>query len=73
MLISGTYINQSSILTLDGPQFFNNPDTELVGIYDERVDFQWTIILEPGKIVQLFFQMFDLENSTDCQYDRLKV
>ena len=62
-------------MTLDGPQFFKIPDiyTDSVGTYDHMLDLQWTIILEPGKIVQLFFTVFDIENSKDCIYDRLKV
>ena len=73
MYFSGTYTNQSIILTLDGSQLFLNPDTERIGTYDHLLDLQWTIILEPGKIVQLFFLMFDIEKSKDCLYDRLKV
>ena len=72
-IFSGTYTNQSIILTLDGSQLFLNPDTERIGTYDHLLDLQWTIILEPGKIVQLFFLTFDIEKSKDCLYDRLKV
>ena len=61
------------MLTLGGPQFINNPDADMIETYDYMLYLQWTIILEPGKIVQLFFPMFDIENSKGCLYDRLKV
>ena len=60
-------------MTLEEQQFFKSPDTYKVDSYDHMLDLQWTIILEPGKIVQLFFLLFDVENSKHCLYDRLKV
>ncbi|XP_066255144.1 cubilin [Euwallacea similis] len=41
--------------------------------YNANKDCKWVIIAPPEKVVQLTWMMFNLEKSTDCAYDNVKV
>ncbi|XP_055381621.1 dorsal-ventral patterning protein tolloid isoform X2 [Condylostylus longicornis] len=41
--------------------------------YDENMDCEWTIKTTSGSNVQLFFNDFDVEDSTNCTYDYVEI
>jgi len=43
------------------------------GIYQERRDCTWKIIVPPGNHIQLEFEVFDIEDGDKCPYDYVEV
>ena len=41
--------------------------------YPENFDWEWYLIVPEGRQVQLTFDIFELEQSTDCENDYLEV
>ncbi|XP_037612385.1 cubilin [Sebastes umbrosus] len=52
---------------------FGSPDTNLDGRYEPRMDCLWTIEMPVNRAVNLTFDTFDLESSSSCRFDRVKV
>uniref|UniRef100_A0A8C6U660 CUB domain-containing protein n=1 Tax=Neogobius melanostomus TaxID=47308 RepID=A0A8C6U660_9GOBI len=50
-----------------------SPDPNLDGRYEPRMDCTWIIEMPVNKAVNLSFSSFDLESSSDCRYDYVKV
>ncbi|XP_060536860.1 cubilin [Cylas formicarius] len=43
------------------------------GAYPAHANCQWVIIAPPGKVIQLTWMMFSLEQSFDCTYDYVQI
>ena len=41
--------------------------------YSDNLDLQWNITVPKGYQIRLYFTVFDVEYSADCEYDYLKV
>ncbi|XP_074549445.1 cubilin [Halichoeres trimaculatus] len=52
---------------------FGSPDPNLDGRYEPRMDCMWTIEMPVNKVINLTFTSFDLESSSSCRYDYVKV
>nr|XP_033964372.1 cubilin-like [Pseudochaenichthys georgianus] len=52
---------------------FGSPDPNLDDRYEFRMDCMWTIEMPPNTVVNLTFESFDLEDSSNCRYDYLNV
>ena len=52
---------------------FGSPDPNLDGRYEPRMDCLWTIEMPVNKAINLTFSSFDLESSTNCRYDSVRV
>uniref|UniRef100_I3KD12 Cubilin n=1 Tax=Oreochromis niloticus TaxID=8128 RepID=I3KD12_ORENI len=52
---------------------FGSPDPNLDGVYEPRMDCLWTIEMPVNKAVNLTFDSFELETSTTCRYDYVRV
>nr|XP_033495310.1 cubilin [Epinephelus lanceolatus] len=52
---------------------FGSPDPNLDGRYEPRMDCMWTIEMPVNKAINLTFESFDLESSSTCRYDYVKV
>ncbi|KAF0028409.1 hypothetical protein F2P81_019496 [Scophthalmus maximus] len=52
---------------------FGSPDPNLDGSYEPRMDCMWTIEMPVNRAVNLTFNSFELESSSTCRYDSVKV
>ncbi|XP_060950209.1 cubilin [Limanda limanda] len=52
---------------------FGSPDPNLDGRYEPRMDCLWTIEMPVNRAINLTFNSFQLENSSPCRYDYVKV
>ncbi|XP_041670250.1 cubilin [Cheilinus undulatus] len=52
---------------------FGSPDPNLDGFYEPRMDCMWTIEMPLNRVVNLTFTSFELESSSTCYYDYVKV
>ncbi|XP_047455679.1 cubilin [Mugil cephalus] len=52
---------------------FGSPDPNLDGRYEPRLDCVWTIEAQVNQAINLTFTSFDLESSSTCRYDYVKV
>ncbi|XP_028288640.1 cubilin [Parambassis ranga] len=52
---------------------FGSPDPNLDGRYEPRMDCLWTIEMPVNKAINLTFSSFDLESSSTCRFDYVKV
>lgn len=52
---------------------FGSPDPDLDGRYEPRMDCRWTIELPVNRAVNLTFNSFEVESSSTCVYDYVKV
>lgn len=52
---------------------FGSPDPNLDGRYEPRMNCLWTIEMPVNKAINLTFNSFDLESSSPCGYDFVKV
>uniref|UniRef100_A0A3Q4HHJ3 Cubilin (intrinsic factor-cobalamin receptor) n=1 Tax=Neolamprologus brichardi TaxID=32507 RepID=A0A3Q4HHJ3_NEOBR len=52
---------------------FGSPDPNLDGVYEPRMNCLWTIEMPVNKAVNLTFDSFELETSTTCRYDYVRV
>ncbi|TNN61141.1 Cubilin [Liparis tanakae] len=52
---------------------FGSPDANQDGLYEPRLDCLWTIETPVNKAVNLTFSSFDIEASSTCRYDYVKV
>uniref|UniRef100_A0A672HTS6 Cubilin (intrinsic factor-cobalamin receptor) n=1 Tax=Salarias fasciatus TaxID=181472 RepID=A0A672HTS6_SALFA len=52
---------------------FGSPDPNLDGRYEQRMNCLWTVEMPINNAVNLTFSSFDLETSSDCRYDSVKV
>uniref|UniRef100_A0A3B5L191 Cubilin n=1 Tax=Xiphophorus couchianus TaxID=32473 RepID=A0A3B5L191_9TELE len=50
-----------------------SPDPNLDGRYEPRMNCVWTIEMPVNKAVNLSFSSFDLESSSTCRYDYVKI
>ncbi|XP_072307339.1 cubilin [Eucyclogobius newberryi] len=50
-----------------------SPDVDLDGRYEPYLDCTWTIELPINRAVNLSFSTFDLESSSTCRYDHVKI
>ncbi|XP_027132680.1 cubilin, partial [Larimichthys crocea] len=53
--------------------FFGSPDPNLDGRYEPRMDCLWIIDMPVNRAVNLTFNSFELESSSTCRYDFVKV
>ncbi|KAM7390891.1 hypothetical protein PAMA_008881 [Pampus argenteus] len=51
----------------------SSPDPNLDGQYEPRMDCLWTIEMPVNKAINLTFSSFELESSSTCYYDYVKV
>ncbi|KAJ8389047.1 hypothetical protein AAFF_G00124440 [Aldrovandia affinis] len=59
---------------LTGPAgTFSYPNTPGGDEYDHLVSCAWVVRVDPNKIVRITFPHFDLESSTNCNYDFLQI
>uniref|UniRef100_A0A4W6F2P1 Cubilin n=1 Tax=Lates calcarifer TaxID=8187 RepID=A0A4W6F2P1_LATCA len=52
---------------------FGSPDPNLDGRYEPRMDCMWTIEMPVNRAINLTFNSFELESSSTCRYDYVKV
>lgn len=52
---------------------FGSPDPNLDEKYEPRMDCLWIIEMPVNKAVNLTFNSFELESSSTCRYDYVKV
>ncbi|XP_034025114.1 cubilin [Thalassophryne amazonica] len=52
---------------------FGSPDPNLDGRYEPMLNCIWTLSVPVNNIINLNFSSFDLESSSTCRYDYLKV
>ena len=52
---------------------FGSPDPNLDEKYEPRMDCLWIIEMPVNKAVNLSFNSFELESSSTCRYDYVKV
>ncbi|XP_015810319.3 cubilin [Nothobranchius furzeri] len=52
---------------------FGSPDPNLDGRYEPNMNCVWTIEMPVNKAINLTFESFDLETSSTCAYDYIKV
>lgn len=52
---------------------FGSPDPNLDGVYEPQMNCLWTIEMPVNKAVNLTFDSFELETSTNCRYDYVRV
>ncbi|XP_070708966.1 cubilin [Pempheris klunzingeri] len=52
---------------------FGSPDPNLDGRYEPGMDCLWTIEMSVNKAINLTFNSFELESSSSCYYDYVKV
>ncbi|XP_038578939.1 cubilin [Micropterus salmoides] len=52
---------------------FGSPDPNLDGRYEPRMDCLWTIEMPVSRVINLTFNSFELEASSTCRYDYVKV
>uniref|UniRef100_A0AAQ4PGY7 Cubilin n=1 Tax=Gasterosteus aculeatus aculeatus TaxID=481459 RepID=A0AAQ4PGY7_GASAC len=52
---------------------FGSPDPDLDGRYEPRMDCRWTIELPVNRAVNLTFNSFEVESSSTCVYDYVRV
>ena len=52
---------------------FGSPDFNDDGYYENRLECDWTLIIEPGYVILLLIETFDVEIDPNCAYDSLKV
>ncbi|CAG5895667.1 unnamed protein product [Menidia menidia] len=52
---------------------FGSPDPNLDGRYEPGMDCVWTIEMPVNQAINLTFSSFDLESSSNCRYDYVKV
>lgn len=52
---------------------FGSPDPNLDGRYEPKMDCLWTIEMPVNKAINLTFSSFDLESSSTCRFDYVKV
>lgn len=50
-----------------------SPDPNHDGLYEPRMDCLWVIEMPVNKVVNLTFNSFELETSSTCRYDYVKV
>ncbi|KAM4718445.1 cubilin [Anableps anableps] len=50
-----------------------SPDPNLDGRYEPKMNCVWTIEMPVNKAINLTFSSFDLENSSRCHYDYVKI
>uniref|UniRef100_A0A8C4D9G2 Cubilin n=1 Tax=Dicentrarchus labrax TaxID=13489 RepID=A0A8C4D9G2_DICLA len=50
-----------------------SPDPNLDGRYEPRMDCQWIIQMPVNRAINLTFNSFELESSSNCRYDYVKV
>uniref|UniRef100_A0A3Q2TAZ9 Cubilin n=1 Tax=Fundulus heteroclitus TaxID=8078 RepID=A0A3Q2TAZ9_FUNHE len=50
-----------------------SPDPNLDGRYEPRMNCVWTIEMPVNRAINLTFSFFDLESSSTCRYDYVKV
>ncbi|KAM3593822.1 uncharacterized protein V6R79_022582 [Siganus canaliculatus] len=50
-----------------------SPDPNMDGTYEPRMDCLWIIEMPVNKAINLTFDSFELEESTTCRYDYIKV
>ncbi|XP_032366699.1 cubilin [Etheostoma spectabile] len=59
---------------LSGPAgSFSYPNTPGHDEYDHQVSCAWVIHVDPDKILRITFPFFDLESSTNCNFDFLQI
>lgn len=52
---------------------FGTPDIDNDGMYDYYLDCLWTITANTNQVLNLTFSTFELESSSACRYDYVKV
>ncbi|KAM4534255.1 cubilin [Odontesthes bonariensis] len=52
---------------------FGSPDPNLDGLYEPRMDCVWTIEMPINRAINLTFSSFELESSSNCRFDYIKV
>ncbi|XP_041824165.1 cubilin [Melanotaenia boesemani] len=52
---------------------FGSPDPNLDGRYEPMMDCVWTIEMPVNRVINLTFSSFDLESSSNCYYDYVKI
>lgn len=52
---------------------FGSPDPNLDGRYEPLMDCTWTIEMTINRAINLTFDSFELESSSTCRYDYVKV
>nr|XP_046226989.1 cubilin [Scatophagus argus] len=52
---------------------FGSPDPNLDGRYEPRMDCLWIIEMPVNRAINLTFNVFELESSSTCSYDYVKV
>lgn len=52
---------------------FGSPDPNLDGRYEPKMDCLWTIEMPINRAINLTFNSFELESSSTCRYDYVKV
>lgn len=50
-----------------------SPDPNLDGLYEPRMDCLWVIEMPVNRAINLTFTSFELEISSTCRYDYVKV
>ena len=50
-----------------------SPDFDADGYYDNGIQCDWTVIVEPGYVIVLLVDMFNVETEPHCKYDSVKV
>ena len=50
-----------------------SPDMDGDGYYEANLECDWTIIVEPGYVILLIIDAFNVESGPNCSYDFLKV
>ncbi|KAL2085662.1 hypothetical protein ACEWY4_018982 [Coilia grayii] len=52
---------------------FGSPDINFDGLYEHYMDCLWTIAAPANKALNLTFSTFELEQSSNCRYDYVKI
>lgn len=50
-----------------------SPEVDMDGHYEPRLDCTWTIEMPINRAINLTFSSFDLESSSTCHYDSVKI
>ena len=68
----GTFKKCGAVLSEPSGEFFS-PGYNGFETYASWLDCEWTIIIQPGHVVQLLLQMFDMEYEEQCRHDSFQV